>query len=89
MPTINPFFPEKSSIEVDVPDGGSRWFWEVIFKNAGAVGDKVRHLQSGLLHVYILMMVLAVLLMLGWCLVSGRSNTADDTVKQQESVQYE
>lgn len=82
-------FPEKSSIEVDVPDGGSRWFWEVIFKNAGAVGDKVRHLQSGLLHVYILMMVLAVLLMLGWCLVSGRSNTADDTVKQQESVQYE
>ena len=35
------------------------------------------------------MMVLAVLLMLGWCLVSGRSNTADDTVKQQESVQYE
>ena len=57
-------FPERASIEVAAPDGGSRWLWGPLFKLANNISNRVKRLQSGLLHVYILIMVLAIVLML-------------------------
>ena len=64
-------FPEECSIEVDTPDGGSRWFWSPVFEFFSMVSDKVKHLQSGRLHIYILIMVLAILIMLMAGFLSG------------------
>ncbi len=67
-------FPGKASLEVEVPDGGSRWIWDPVFKAGSYLSEKVKHLQSGFLHMYILIMVLAVLLMLGWSFISGKKS---------------
>lgn len=77
LENVNELFPESASLEVTVPDGGSRWLWGPLFKAASFVSEKVKHLQSGLLHVYILMMLLAILLMLGWSFISAKVKTPD------------
>ena len=84
-------FPDHSSIAVSVPDGGSRWLWGPLFQIANHISNKVKHLQSGLLHVYILIMVLAILLMLlGSFLSSGKTLRADDVKNSSsEVVKYE
>ena len=84
-------FPADSSIDVAAPDGGSRWLWSPLFQIANHISNKVRHLQSGLLHVYILIMFLAILLMLlGSFLSSSKSfqgnNGQNDSA---EVVKYE
>ncbi len=63
---VQGYFPKDAKFTTETPDGGSRWLWEPLFKAASFVSDKVKRLQSGFLHIYILIMVLAILLMLGW-----------------------
>jgi len=84
-------FPDKAVIEVTAPDGGKRWFWKPLFQMASRISDRVRHLQSGLLHIYILIMVLAVLIMLVWCLLTPLSsgNAQDKIENTQEVVSHE
>lgn len=84
-------FPSDSSIDVAAPDGGSRWLWRPLFMIASGIGDRVKRLQSGLLHVYILIMVIAVLLMLGWCFLAGGVNDSADIKADQttEAVDHE
>ena len=75
-------FPDHSSIAVSVPDGGSRWLWGPLSQLANNISNRVKHLQSGLLHVYILIMVLAIILMLlAGFLFAGKS-AAGENVKQ-------
>lgn len=59
-------FPEEASLEVETPDGASRFFWDPLFRLTGRVSDKIRILQSGYLHLYILVMIVALILMLVW-----------------------
>ena len=84
-------FPERSAIEVETPDGGSRWLWMPLFRVANHISDRVRHLQSGVLHIYILLMVLALLTMLVCSLLTVVPEVAEaeniDNIS--ESVTYE
>ncbi len=59
-------FPEEASLEVETPDGAGRFLWDPLFRLAGKISDKVRILQSGYLHLYILVMIVALILMLVW-----------------------
>ena len=84
-------FPMDSSIDVAAPDGGSRWLWGPLFQIANHISNKVKHLQSGLLHVYILIMVLAILLMLLGSFLSRSGSSAENTEQSApaEVVKYE
>ena len=66
---VQALFPESAAMETETPDGGTRWFWTPIFRVGGVLSNRVRHLQSGVLHIYIAFMVLAILIMLLWCFV--------------------
>lgn len=68
--TVKKLFPETASFAVETPDGAGRWLWTPLFKAASFVSDKVKRLQSGFLHIYILIMVVAILLMLVWSFIS-------------------
>ena len=67
---VRELFPANAEFAVETPDAASRWLWTPVFKTASFVSDKVKRLQSGFLHIYILIMVLAILLMLGWSFIS-------------------
>ncbi|MBR7144948.1 MAG: hypothetical protein IKD10_08395 [Lentisphaeria bacterium] len=70
---VKELFPKKAEFIVETPDGAGRWLWAPFFKTASFVSDKVKHLQSGFLHIYILIMVLAILLMLGWSFIAKKA----------------
>lgn len=70
---VQGYFPKEAEFTTETPDGGSRWLWEPLFKAASFVSDKVKRLQSGFLHIYILIMVLAILLMLAWSFLAKTS----------------
>lgn len=59
-------FPKDSSYSVETNDAGIVRFWEPIFKLFTRVFNKLHELQSGSLHFYILIMVVAILIMLIW-----------------------
>lgn len=59
-------FPEKASISIETEDGAERIFWGPVFRLFGKLADRIHHLQSGYLHLYVLLMVAALLLMLAW-----------------------
>ncbi|MBO5923995.1 MAG: hypothetical protein J6Q81_05725 [Lentisphaeria bacterium] len=75
---VTELFPVKAYFSVETPDGAGRWLWAPLFKAASFVSDKVKRLQSGFLHIYILIMVVAILLMLGWSFIS-KSAPAEKT----------
>ena len=63
-------FPSKASFEWESPDGSERFFWAPVFKFAAGVSDKVHKFQSGYLHVYVLIMTVALIAMVIWAIVS-------------------
>ncbi len=85
---VQGYFPKEAEFTTETPDGGSRWLWEPLFKAASFVSDKVKRLQSGFLHIYILIMVLAILLMLGWSFLAktapAKSANVVESVKAVE-----
>ena len=66
---VQKLFPESASMTTETPDAGTRWVWTPLFSISGKLSNRVRHLQSGMLHIYIAFMVLAILIMLLWCFV--------------------
>lgn len=85
---VQGYFPKEAEFTTETPDGGSRWLWEPLFKAASFVSDKVKRLQSGFLHIYILIMVLAILLMLAWSFLAktapAKSANVVESVKAVE-----
>ena len=80
-------FPTDGEFAVSVPDAGSRWFWGPVFRAASYVSERVKHLQSGYLHIYILLMVLAILLMLGWSLLdSSAAEQVENMINAAEVI---
>lgn len=59
-------FPKASEYSIETKDAGTRLFWDPIFKLFSKVFNKLHDLQSGSLHFYILVMVIAILAMLIW-----------------------
>ena len=59
-------FPEKAEIKVSSTDPAVGLFWRPVFKAVAAISGTVRRMQSGYLHLYILIMVGALILMLLW-----------------------
>ena len=59
-------FPEHAEISVETEDAADRTVWKPLFHFFGGTADKIHRLQSGYLHLYVLIMVLALLAMLIW-----------------------
>lgn len=60
------YFPRQASIRITTSDPATGKFWAPIFRGFGTAAVKVRFLQSGLLHLYILIMTAALILLLFW-----------------------
>jgi hypothetical protein len=63
-------FPAKASFEWESPDGSERFFWAPVFRFVAGISDKVHKFQSGYLHIYILIMTVALIAMVIWAIVS-------------------
>ncbi len=59
-------FPIHAEITVKTEDAADRTIWFPLFRLFGRMADKIHHLQSGYLHLYILVMILTLLAMLAW-----------------------
>lgn len=59
-------FPKHAEISVETEDAADRTVWKPLFHLYSKAADKVHQLQSGYLHLYVLIMVLALLAMLIW-----------------------
>lgn len=78
-------FPDHAEISVAVEDPAERGLWRPLFSVTGKAADRFHHLQSGSLHLYILIMVLALLAMLAWGFFFDREPEPD--VSPQNSSQ--
>ena len=63
-------FPEKASFEWESPDCAERLFWAPLFNFTAGVSDKIHKFQSGYLHIYGLIMTVALIAMVFWAIVS-------------------
>jgi len=63
-------FPAEASLSESVEDGGLRRLWNPLFGWIGKLAEKIHFLQSGYLHLYILIMALALIAMLVWGLLT-------------------
>ena len=61
--------PEKASFEWNSPDGAERFFWAPLFRLFAGISDKVHKFQSGYLHMYVLIMTIALIAMLVWAIL--------------------
>lgn len=68
-------FPGKSSYEDVTPDPGLAGFWEGLFNRIGRLAERVHFLQSGYLHLYILIATATLIAMLVWGLILPWSGT--------------
>lgn len=59
-------FPEHAEISIETEDAADRTVWNPLFHFFGKAAVKIHRLQSGYLHLYVLIMVLALLAMLIW-----------------------
>jgi hypothetical protein len=68
-------FPKEASYESETPDPGLSGFWEKIFRRVAGISEKIHFLQSGYLHLYILIATAALIVMLIWGLMLPWSGT--------------
>ena len=68
-------FPQQASFEEKASDPGLELFWTKIFRFFAFLTGKLHFLQSGYLHLYILVITAALLLMLIWGLLLPWSGT--------------
>lgn len=66
-------FPAHAEIAVATEDAADRGIWRPLFSFTVKLADRFHHLQSGYLHLYILVMVLALLAMLAWGFLLDRA----------------
>jgi hypothetical protein len=68
------YFPKEAAMQITTADPAVRRFWMPIFQAFGTAAVKVRILQSGLLHLYVLIMTVTLILMLIGGYFFGGSN---------------
>ena len=83
------FFPKEAGIRITTADPAAKRFWVPVFHAFGTAAVKVRILQSGLLHLYILIMVTALILMLFWgyFFCGGQSESIQKTPAATKTVE--
>ncbi len=83
------FFPKEAGIRITTADPAAKRFWVPVFHAFGTAAVKVRILQSGLLHLYILIMVTALILMLFWgyFFCGGQSESIPKTPAATKTVE--
>lgn len=59
-------FPGDAAVATETDDAGLARFWNPIFHTAARLFQRVHLLQNGSLHLYILMMIVAILVLLVW-----------------------
>ena len=64
-------FPEKASLQENVSDRGVQNFWQPLTALLIKSADKIHYLQSGSLHFYILLILLAVGGMVMYAMIKG------------------
>lgn len=64
-------FPERAGLKESVADGGVRNFWSPLTGLVNKIAAKSHRLQSGSLHFYILLVLLALVAMLVYAMVRG------------------
>ncbi len=79
-------FPQTASASVTGDDPGVTRLWQPLFRAIARTAEKIHVLQSGLLHFYILLMILSVAAMLCWgwfrsCPAPVSGATAETTVE--------
>ena len=68
---VKDVFPAEASVEENVEDGGTAFFWRPLFAFFNRIADKTHFLQSGNLHFYLLVLVITLLVMLGYAVMRG------------------
>ncbi|MGI6356028.1 MAG: proton-conducting transporter membrane subunit [Lentisphaeria bacterium] len=58
------YFPTSASVDIEVTDPADHYLWRPINLITSRIADRTRRIQSGYLHIYILMAVIALLAML-------------------------
>jgi NADH:ubiquinone oxidoreductase subunit 5 (subunit L)/multisubunit Na+/H+ antiporter MnhA subunit len=61
-------FPADTRVATEVPDACREGFYEPLFRGAAATIRRLRWIQQGTTHVYILYIALTLILLLIWCL---------------------
>jgi len=82
--TIQPpegYFPTSASVDIDVTDPADHYLWRPINLITSRIADRTRRIQSGCLHIYILMAVIALLAML---IFAAATPTPVDTPQIEE-----
>ena len=83
-------FPVDAEYHCETGDPVERGFWRPLFLLAGKAADRIHRFQSGYLHFYLLVMVLAMLAMLGWGFLfrSGEGTETEDgrSVPMEERI---
>jgi len=82
--TIQPpegYFPTSASVDIDVTDPADHYLWRPINLITSRIADRTRRIQSGYLHIYILMAVIALLAML---IFAAATPTPVDTPQIEE-----
>lgn len=59
----------KHHIDIEAPDNAERLLWAPVFRLFARISDKVHAIQSGYLHLYIMLMVAALVAALLWAFV--------------------
>lgn len=67
---VEGYFPETAGVAIDVPDPADRFVWHPLSAITGRIADRTRRIQSGYLHLYILMVVVALATMLVYAAVT-------------------
>ena len=59
-------FPRRAAMTMEPRDPADRLLWGPLFRLTGGIADRIHVIQSGYLHLYILLMVAALVAMLAW-----------------------
>ncbi len=73
------FFPASAEIIVETEDIATRILWKPLFRLIAKASDKIHVIQSGYLHLYILIMVAALIAMLAWGFLFTGENAPPET----------
>ncbi|NLZ63576.1 MAG: hypothetical protein GX902_07180 [Lentisphaerae bacterium] len=61
---VQGYFPQKAAVSITVSDPGGHLVWHPLSRLTARIAERLRRIQSGFLHLYILMILIALIAML-------------------------
>ncbi|NLF93131.1 MAG: hypothetical protein GX564_04520 [Oligosphaeraceae bacterium] len=68
---VQGYFPQEAAVHITASDPGDRLVWHPLSRFTARIADKTRRIQSGYLHLYILMILIALIAMLIYAVASS------------------